>query len=91
VYMPYFSRGSVQEMVVQNGRVLRDFGADSYSQGDKKHNDFFIQGHDDDKPFVITNMKLPNKTTRRRASTPFYPRRRKTGKKKNGKGRKSRR
>jgi hypothetical protein len=89
--MPYFSRGLVHETVVQNGRVIRDVGADSYSQGDKKHNNFVIKGHDNNTPFLITNMKNLAKGTRRfRTPTPYYPRRRKTGKKKNGK-KKSRR
>jgi len=87
--MPYFSRGLVHETVVQNGRVIRDVGADSYSQGDKKHTDFIIKGHDNDKPFIITNMKNLAKGTRRfRTPTPYYPRR-KTGKKKSRKGRRS--
>lgn len=84
--MPYLSRGSIHETVVQNGRVIRDIGADSYLHGDKKHTDFIIKGHDNDKPFIITNMKNLAKGTRRfRTPTPYYPRR------KTGKRRKSRR
>lgn len=82
--MPYYSQGSMHETVVKNGRVIRDIGADSYSQGDKKHTDFLIKGHDNNMPFIITNMKRLTRSTRRR-STPFYPRR------KTGKRRKSRR
>lgn len=85
--MPYISRGSIKETVVQNGRVVRDIGADSYSQGDKKHNNFIIKGHDNNMPFLITNMKNLAKGTRRfRTPTP-YPRKRrsKTGKRKTGK------
>jgi hypothetical protein len=82
--MSYISRGSFKETVVQNGRIIRDLDADSYSQGDKKHADFLIKGHDNNRPFLITNMK--NGITRR--PTP-YPRRKKTGKRKSGKRRKS--
>lgn len=74
--MPYFSRGSLRETVVQNGRIIRDVGADSYIQGDEKNNDFLIKGHNNDTPFIITNMKRPTRVTRHRRSTPFYPRRR---------------
>jgi hypothetical protein len=94
--MPYFSRGSLRETVVQNGRVIHDVDADSYSQGDKKHNDFIIRGHDNNMPFLITNMmRSTRKMSNIRAPTPYQIRRktgkrktgkRKTGKKKTGKG-----
>ena len=92
--MSYISRGSVREMVVQNGRVIRDMEADSFAQKDKKHTDFLIKGHDNNKPFIITNMKNLVKGTRRfRSPTPYYPRgktgKRKQGKNKTGKKRKS--
>ena len=83
--MPYISQGSVREMVVQNGRVIRDMEVDSFAQKDKKHTDFLIKGHDNNTPFIITNMKNLVKGTRRfRSPTPYYPRR-KTGKRKRGK------
>jgi hypothetical protein len=55
-------------------------------EDDKKHNNFIIKGHDNNTPFIITNMKnLVKGTTRRfRTPTPYYPRR-KTGKRKQGK------
>jgi len=94
VYMSYISQGSVREVVVQNGRVIRDMEADSFAQKDKKHTDFLIKGRDNNTPFIITNMKNLVKGTRRlRTPTPFYPRRKtgknKTGKKKSGKSRRS--
>jgi len=84
--MPYISQGSVREVVIQNGRVIRDLEADSFSQKDKKHTDFLIKGHDNNTPFIITNMKNLAKGTMRRfrSPTPYYPRR-KTGKRKRGK------
>ena len=83
--MSYISQGSVREVVIQNGRVIRDLEADSFSQKDKKHTDFLIKGRDNNTPFVITNMKNLVKGTRRfRTPTPYYPRR-KTGKRKQGK------
>ena len=84
--MPYISQGSVREVVIQNGRVIRDLEADSFSQKDKKHTDFLIKGRDNNTPFVITNMNNPVKGTMRRfrSPTPYYPRR-KTGKRKQGK------
>ena len=84
--MSYISQGSVREVVIQNGRVIRDLEADSFSQKDKKHTDFLIKGRDNNTPFVITNMNNPVKGTMRRfrSPTPYYPRR-KTGKRKRGK------
>jgi hypothetical protein len=82
--MSYISRGSLKETVVQNGRIIRDLDADSYSRGDKKHADFLIKGHDNNRPFLITNVKNGIK----RIPTP-YPRRKKTGKRKGGKRRRS--
>ena len=88
--MSYISQGSVREVVIQNGRVIRDLEADSFAQKDKKHTDFLIKGRDNNTPFVITNMNNPVKGTRRlRSPTPYYPRR-KTGKNRKGK-KKSRR
>jgi hypothetical protein len=98
--MSYISQGSVREVVIQNGRVIRDLEADSFSQKDKKHTDFLIKGRDNNTPFVITNMNNPVKGTMRRfrSPTPYYPRRktgkrkqskRKQGKNKTGKKRKS--
>jgi hypothetical protein len=87
--MSYISRGSVHEVVIQNGRVVRDLEADSFAQKDKKHNNFLIKGHDNNMPFLITNMKKALKGTRRfRTPTP-YPKKRKTGKRKGVKGRRS--
>jgi hypothetical protein len=83
--MPYFSRGSLRETVVQNGKIIRDVGADSYSQGDKKHTDFLIKGHDNNMPFLITNMMRSRKNMGRGRTPTPYPRRRKTGKRKMGK------
>ena len=49
----------MKEVVINNGRVVKNININAFQRRDRDHNDVLIQGRNNNMPFLITNMGMP--------------------------------
>jgi len=55
----------IHETIMKNGKLVTKLDAEGYATKDNTHNNFFIRGQLNNKPFIATNVKGILKKQRR--------------------------